>query len=339
LLKNHPSVVTAEKHLIIAERIKIALELTLLDIHKSYDTHHVLKGISFTARSGMAFGLLGRNGSGKTTTLRIIMDIFSPDSGQVLIDGIPRRETKAMMSYLPEERGLYPKRTVSEQMIYLGQLRGLSAKDARNSAEVLLERLEASQYFSKKLETLSKGNQQKIQLAIALLGDPDIVILDEPFSGLDPVNARIMKELVSDLVSRGKIILFSSHEMANVEFLCEDICIINHGKVVLSGNLAAIKGGYPRNKILLLPENGDSAALVQRLRGLEEVRRIAEDLTESKSGENKSGCIVTLHNDTGTPRLLKTIAEHNIGISLFTVLEPTLEEIFVEKAGDVHEAV
>ena len=305
-----------------------------MDIHKSYGTHHVLKGISFTARSGMAFGLLGRNGSGKTTTLRIIMDIFSPDSGQVLVDGAPRSETAAMMSYLPEERGLYPKRTVAEQMIYLGQLRGLSARDARSSAEMLLEKLEATQYFGKKLETLSKGNQQKIQLAIALLGDPDIVILDEPFSGLDPVNARIMKELISDLVGRGKIILFSSHEMANVESMCEDICIINHGKVAISGNLAAIKAAYPRNKILLLPETGDNAALLQKLRSLEEARRIAADL-----GESKSGCIVTLRDDNSKPRLLKIIAEHNIGISMFTVLEPTLEEIFVEKAGDLIEAV
>ena len=207
------------------------MELTLRGIHKSFESNHVLKGISFSAKNKAAFGLLGRNGSGKTTTLRIIMDIFSPDSGEVLIDGVTNKKTKVRIGYLPEERGLYPKRIVSEQMIYLGQLRGLSARDAKSDAERLLHKLNATEYFGKRLDTLSKGNQQKIQLAIALMGDPDIIILDEPFSGLDPVNAKTMKELVSELVSREKMVVFSSHQMENVESFCDDICIINHGIV------------------------------------------------------------------------------------------------------------
>jgi len=207
------------------------MELTLRGIHKSFESNHVLKGISFSAKNKAAFGLLGRNGSGKTTTLRIIMDIFSPDSGEVLIDGVTNKKTKVRIGYLPEERGLYPKRIVSEQMIYLGQLRGLSARDAKSDAEQLLHKLDATEYYGKRLDTLSKGNQQKIQLAIALMGDPDIIILDEPFSGLDPVNAKTMKELVSELVSREKMVVFSSHQMENVESFCDDICIINHGIV------------------------------------------------------------------------------------------------------------
>jgi ABC-2 type transport system ATP-binding protein len=305
------------------------MELALNGIHKSYDTLHVLKGISFSAKSGAAFGLLGRNGSGKTTTLRIIMDIFSADAGEVLVDGVPRAKTSAMFSYLPEERGLYPKRLVSEQMVYLGQLRGLSAKAARSGAEALLERLDAGAYVNKRLDTLSRGHHQKIQLAIALLGDPDIVILDEPFSGLDPVNSMAMKELVSELVGNGKMIVFSSHEMAKVESICEDVCIIVNGEVALSGNLTAIKRAYPRNKIFLTPEDGRPAALAQTLRGLEEVRAFAADISESKNG-----CVVALRDASDRARLLKAIAERDVGISMFTVMEPTLEEIFVEKAGD-----
>ena len=310
------------------------MELTVREIHKSFGAKHVLCGISFTARSGRAFGLLGRNGSGKTTTLRIIMDIFAPDSGEVLVDGEARARSKAMISYLPEERGLYPKRGVSEQMVYLGQLRGLDAKEAKKSAEGLLERLDATEHLGKRLDTLSKGNQQKVQLAIALMGDPDVVILDEPFSGLDPVNAKTMKELVSELAQRGKLIVFSSHQMANVESFCDDICIINDGKVALTGDLAKIKRAYPRNKILLLPEDGDPASLEQRLRGLDDVMKAAADLSASKAG-----CTVTLNDESCKGDLFGAIARNGVGINTFTVAEPTLEEIFVEKAGDVYEAV
>ena len=310
------------------------MELTLQGIHKSFESNHVLKGISFSAKNKAAFGLLGRNGSGKTTTLRIIMDIFSPDSGEVLIDGVTNKKTKVRIGYLPEERGLYPKRIVSEQMIYLGQLRGLSARGAKSDAERLLHKLNATEYFGKRLDTLSKGNQQKIQLAIALMGDPDIIILDEPFSGLDPVNAKTMKELVSELVSREKMVVFSSHQMENVESFCDDICIINHGNVVLDGNLAEIKRAYPRNRIFLLPEDGDRAALTTKLRGLEEIRRIAADISE-----NRNGCVVVLKEASDKTHLLRAIADHGVGISTFEVVEPTLEEIFVEKAGDSNAAI
>lgn len=310
------------------------MELAVRDINKHFERNHVLKGITFTAKSGTALGLLGRNGSGKTTTIRIVMDIFAPDSGGVFIDGIERSRSKATIGYLPEERGLYPKRIVSEQMIYLGRLRGLSAQDAKASALRLLRRLDAEQYFSKRLDTLSKGNQQKIQLAIALLGEPDIVILDEPFSGLDPINSKTMKELVSELVAEGKMVVFSSHQMENVESFCDDICIINHGEIALSGNLATVKRSYPRNKIYLAPENGAGAALIEQLQGLQELRGMVAEFNE-----NKNGCIAVLNDASDKAKLLHTIARHEIALSAFAVLEPTLEEIFVEKAGDENAAV
>ncbi|MCL2853482.1 MAG: ATP-binding cassette domain-containing protein [Defluviitaleaceae bacterium] len=306
------------------------MELRLHDINKSFDKHHVLRGISFTARGGAAFGLLGRNGSGKTTTLRIIMNIFLPDSGGVYIDGKARADSSASISYLPEERGLYPKRLVSDQMLYFGRLRGLSASDTRGEAQRMLKILDAEEYWNRRLDTLSKGNQQKIQFAITLLGDPDIIILDEPFSGLDPVNAQTMKHVVSDLSSRGKIVVFSSHEMSTVETFCDDICIINKGTIALTGNLPDIKRTYPRNKIFLLPDYGqDFEDFAKRLKVLDDLRGLVLKIVVERSG-----VIVYLREESGKDRLLRILVQHDIGLSSFAVLEPTLEEIFVEKAGD-----
>ncbi|MDR2615828.1 MAG: ATP-binding cassette domain-containing protein, partial [Oscillospiraceae bacterium] len=201
------------------------MELIVDKLNKSFGEKRVLRDISFTVRPGSAFGLIGRNGSGKTTTIRIIMDLFPADSGTVTADGVPSGKVSGRFGYLPEERGLYPKRLISDQMTYIGQLRGMTVSDARRRSVELLERLEAGEYYKKKLDTLSKGNQQKIQLAIALLNDPEIIILDEPFSGLDPVNARILKELVTQLAHEGRTIIFSSHQMAHVEEFCDDICM------------------------------------------------------------------------------------------------------------------
>jgi len=313
------------------------MELQLSNINKNFGENHVLKNVSFTARGGAVFGLLGRNGSGKTTTLRIIMNIFLPDSGRVLIDGKDRASTTAYISYLPEERGLYPRRLVSDQMLYFGRLRGLNTKDAKDDALRMLDTLGAGEYWSRQLDTLSKGNQQKVQFAITLLGDPDIIVLDEPFSGLDPVNAQTMKYVVSDLSARGKIVVFSSHEMSTVETFCDDICIINKGTIALLGSLTAIKRAYPRNKITLMPDNDSSFEhLATRVQSIESISSII-----TKTDISRSGIIVQLHHDCadGKNRLLRLLIENDIGISAFAVLEPTLEEIFVEKAGDTVEAV
>jgi len=297
------------------------MELQVENICKSFGSKQVLKGINFSVSGGEALGYLGRNGAGKTTTIRILTDIFRADSGQVLLNGKPIDHNKVRMGYLPEERGLYPKTKVGEQMIYIGELRGMSHSDAKRSAKALLEELEATDYWDKKLETLSKGNQQKIQLAIAVLHDPDIVILDEPFSGLDPVNSTMLKKLIVKEVNRGKLVLFSSHQMPYVEEFCEHICIINHGEIVLNGKIQEIKRSYPRNRIALYPENEVNAYA-------EALKRFFSDI------KNKNNFLeVTLEDEAQKPKLFQAIAEIGKNVDRVEVIEPTLEEIFVEKAG------
>ena len=227
------------------------MKLEVKDIRKSFGDKEILKGISFSVESGKALGLLGRNGAGKTTTIRILMDVFHANSGELLLDGEKFDPRKVQIGYLPEERGLYPKREILEQMVYLARLRGVSRKQAVENSKRWLKRLEVDQYATKLLETLSKGNQQKVQLASTLVCDPDIVILDEPFSGLDPVNSQILQDVVQELITEGKIVIFSSHQMSYVEEFCEDIVIINHGEVALSGNLSEIKREFGKDQLVI----------------------------------------------------------------------------------------
>ncbi len=310
------------------------VELKLDRINKSFGENHVLKDISFTAQSGKAFGLLGRNGSGKTTTIRVIMDIFPAESGTVTINGESNKKTKIKIGYLPEERGLYPKRLISDQMIYFGELRGMKASNAKASAIAMLERLEAGEYFYKKLETLSKGNQQKIQLAIAVMNNPDVVILDEPFSGLDPVNAILLKGLVEDIVKQGKMVIFSSHQMNYVEEFCDDICIINKGTIVLDGNLNQIKRSYPRNKLLITVADGLQAKLRDELESEPALKPYYSKVEQS--GED---LVVTLKRPEYKQQFFSSVLLQKYEVECFKIVEPSLEQIFIEKAGDSNEAV
>ena len=215
----------------------------------------VLKGVSFVTESGKAFGLLGRNGAGKTTSIRILMNVFPADAGEVLTDGKPIDYDKISLGYLPEERGLYPKKLIIDQLVYFAELRGMKRTDAVQSVDRWLKRLELYEYRNKRLDTLSKGNQQKIQLITALAHDPQIVILDEPFSGLDPVNAILLKDVVKEQIARGKIVLFSSHQMSYIEEFCDSIAILNAGKVVLHGDLREIKRNYVRDRLVVRTDN------------------------------------------------------------------------------------
>jgi len=310
------------------------MKLEIKNLYKSFGQKKVLQDFSFTAVRGSAFGLLGRNGHGKTTTIRIIMDIFAADSGDVLLDGKPVKKSGLKIGYLPEERGLYPKHNILTQMIYFGELRGMKAKDAKIKAETLLEKLEATEYLDKRLDMLSKGNQQKIQLAISIINDPHVVILDEPFSGLDPVNAQLLKSLVTELVNEGKIVVFSSHEMASVEQFCDDICIINHGVSVLNGSLKQIKREYPRDRVLVVPENDDIAGLKTFLDANADIKNISKSISQARNG-----IVVKLQKENQKPDLLRVLSTSGVGVDSFTVIEPTLEEIFIEKAGGVVEAV
>ena len=304
------------------------MKLEVKNITKSFGETNVLKGISFSVESGKALGLLGRNGAGKTTTIRILMDVFHANSGEITLDGKPFEPRKVQIGYLPEERGLYPKRKVLEQMIYLAMLRGVSRKTASANAKRWLERLEVSQYQDRLLETLSKGNQQKVQLASTLVCDPEIVILDEPFSGLDPVNSQILQEVVQELIRDGKIVIFSSHQMSYVEEFCEDIVIINHGEVVLSGHLDTIKRDFGKDQLVL------SALDLSPEECTDKLQSRLSDIVQI-TGQTKEDVIVRLNEGVSRRELLAKLSQmEDISIEHFETYKPSLNDIFVARAGE-----
>ncbi len=306
------------------------MKLELKDIRKSFEDKEILHDISFSVESGRALGLLGRNGAGKTTTIRIIMDVFHANSGEILLDGEKFTPKSGQVGYLPEERGLYPKKTVYDQMVYLGMLRGLNKKQADANTKKWLERLEVSEYEKRKLDTLSKGNQQKIQLAATLVGDPEIVILDEPFSGLDPVNSQILKDVIRELIADGKIVIFSSHQMSYVEEFCEDIVIINHGEIALAGNLDEIKEEYARERKVISAENYSLSEL------MDICREKLSDMVDVQ-GMNKHFVIVTLKENIDQWKVLDALKKQNVNIKTFGVYEPSLNDIFVSRVGEEEE--
>lgn len=302
------------------------MKLEVKEIHKSFGEKEVLHGINFSVERGKALGLLGRNGAGKTTTIRILMDVFHANSGEILMDGQKFVPSKYQIGYLPEERGLYPKRTVIDQMVYLARLRGMSKKDAKENSRKWLKRLEVAEYETRKLETLSKGNQQKVQLAATLVTNPDIVILDEPFSGLDPVNSQILKDVVNELIAIGKLVIFSSHQMSYVEEFCDNIAIINKGEVVLDGNLKEIKKEYGHNCLVLASGNLTEEELSEK------VQQQFSDLVSVS--EIKRGFIVlSLKEGRNSREVLEALAKSDIDVERFGNYEPSLNDIFVAKVG------
>ncbi len=303
------------------------MKLEVKNIHKSFGEKEVLHGVSFSVESGKALGLLGRNGAGKTTTIRILMDVFHANSGEILMDGQKFIPEKFQIGYLPEERGLYPKRTVIEQMIYLASLRGMNAKAAKESAKKWLARLEISDYETKKLETLSKGNQQKVQLAATLVANPDIVILDEPFSGLDPVNSQILKDVVNELIADGKLVIFSSHQMSYVEEFCDNIAIINKGEVVLDGRLKEIKKEYGRNRLVLAAVNYDMQQLAEKVT---KEFGVLVTVTDKK----KEFLVLELSEGHTGKDVLGQLVKSDIEIERFGNYEPSLNDIFVARVGE-----
>ena len=291
--------------------------LELKNIEKSFGEKKVLTGVSFKAEGGKAFGLLGRNGAGKTTSIRILMNVFPADKGEVLIDGKPINYNKIGIGYLPEERGLYPKKIIIDQLVYFAELKGMDTKDATKAVDYWLNRLGMSEYRNKKLDTLSKGNQQKIQLVTALAHDPDIVILDEPFSGLDPVNAMLLKDVVKEQIAKGKIVLFSSHQMSYIEEFCDSIAIINAGKVAISGDLHDIKRNYPRNKLVVSSTSSE---------------RICSELGNICTVREDGSLLIQLQHPDEKQAMMKRLVE-NYDIDEVKVFEPSLNDIFVEYAG------
>lgn len=303
------------------------MRLEVQELKKSFGETEVLHGISFHVESGSALGLLGRNGAGKTTTIRILMDVFKANSGSMQMDGKPFVPKDYQIGYLPEERGLYPKKTVGEQLIYLAMLRGLNAKQAKEQTKKWLTRMGVSEYENRKLETLSKGNQQKVQLAQTLLCNPDIVILDEPFSGLDPVNAQILKDVIKEQIDAGKIVIFSSHQMSHVEEFCDEIAIMNHGDIVLSGNLREIKRDFGKDRLVVASLSETPEELAELLK-----TKFADLLDVEKV--QQSQVVVREKKEGNKPAIMQKLIEEGVDIEFFGLYEPSLHDIFVEKAGD-----
>ena len=286
-------------------------------IRKVYDTKVAVEGLSLTIEPGMMFGLLGPNGSGKTSSIRMMIGMTVPDSGTVSLFGKPfERASLHRVGYLPEERGLYKKMKVVDQLVFLGQLHGLTEATARARALVWCERMEITEAIEKKTEELSKGMQQKIQFIAALLHEPELIIMDEPFSGLDPVNATLLMDTLVELRGEGKAILFSTHRMDQVEKLCDAIALISRGKLLLSGSMREIKSEYPRNRLQVV-FTGDESFLGH---------------AEVAEAKNYSGIAeIKLHREAGAQSVLAEAIGRGTVINRFEVIEPTLEEIFIER--------
>ncbi len=295
----------------------------LVDVSKSYDTKVAVRGVSLRIEPGTMFGLLGPNGSGKTSSIRMMIGITVPDEGTVRLFGQPfTRAALKRVGYLPEERGLYKKMKVLDQLVFLGQLHGLDAKTAETRARSWCERMEIAEAMPKKTEELSKGMQQKIQFIASLLHEPELIIMDEPFSGLDPVNATLLQDTLVDLRRAGKAILFSTHRMDQVEKLCDSIALIHRGEVVLSGGMREIKSRYPRNRVEMLFEGDDSF-----------LRHASVAEAKNYSGHAEIRLKTIDGQEPDAQPLLAEAVARGTRVLRFEVKEPTLEEIFIEKVG------
>lgn len=295
------------------------MQLTADNIHKSFNGKEILHGISFSVESGRASGFLGRNGAGKSTTFRCLMQVFRQDAGEFTLDGRPFDPHSHRIGYLPEERGMYSKVTLKNQLMYFSRLKGASRQEAEKDAAFWIRYFELDEFADKKLETLSKGNQQKIQIAQAFLHDPDVIILDEPFSGLDPVNAQVFKDAIREMVGRGKLVIFSSHQMAYVEEICDAITIIDAGRILLSGNLEEIKE--------------------QEGHGLYEIECRPEAQAQIQTQLCDAGLPVTVRGSKiltrQDPQILPQLIADNFGAILDAgFYRPSLQDIFIEKAGE-----
>ena len=290
----------------------------LAGVTKAYETKVAVRDLSLSIDAGQMFGLLGPNGAGKTSSIRMMMGITLPDSGSISLFGKPfERTILERVGYLPEERGLYKKMKVLEQLVFFGELHGLAPAEARKRATAWAKRLDIDEALPKKTEELSKGMQQKIQFIGSLLHDPGLIVMDEPFSGLDPVNAQLLEKTLLELKDEGKAIVFSTHRMDQVEKLCDSICLINNGQAVLSGRVREIKSRYERNRIIV--EFEGSADFLK-----------SPEIAEAKNFSGHAEIRLKEHGDAQT--LLRE-ASAGARIFRFEMVEPSLEEIFIQTVG------
>ena len=297
--------------------------LVIEQIVKQYGEKTAVSNLSFEVSEGEIYGLLGANGAGKTTTMRMILGLIMPDRGEIRYYGKPySTEQLRMMGYLPEERGLYPKLKVSDQLIYLGQLRGMSRAEADRSLREWLRKFQVEEYYNRKVEELSKGNQQKIQFIAAVIHRPKILVMDEAFSGLDPVNVELLKSTVKELRDQGMCMVFSTHRMEHVEELCRNITILDRSRTVLQGSLREIKRRFPRERVVLETEGE-----VHGLESLPDIRLVRR---------METGYEIFIEQEDAAQTILRH-AVSQAPVRRFELMEPTLNEIFIKTVGERNE--
>lgn len=299
------------------------MSLYVNNISKSYGNKKVVDNLSFILDKPCIFGLLGTNGAGKTTTIRMILNILKIDEGTITWNGKKVDRKKVNFGYLPEERGLYPKSKIITQLLYFAELKGMKKDFAIKSINKWAKILKVTEYLNLTPDKLSKGNQQKIQFMMAIIHNPDLIVLDEPFSGLDPVNSKLIKEVILNLVKQGKYIIMSAHEMYTIEEFCTDLIILNKGKTVLQGNLKEIRNSYPINK-LFIETNEDIKKYLNKYK-----------LTINSCHENIYEVAIT--SEEAAYKLLENLVDNKIKIIKFELERPSLNEIFIEKVGDKNE--
>ncbi len=295
--------------------------LTVSEVTKRYEQFTAVNKLSFEVKPGRIFGFLGPNGAGKTTTIRMIVNITIPDEGSIKLFGKTiTEEVQDKIGFLPEERGLYKKMNIVEQLRFFGALKNITGKQAEDKIDYWLDRVKLKDWKNKKAAELSKGMQQKIQFIVSVLHNPDLLILDEPFSGLDPINVELLQEIVLEQKAKGKTIIFSTHMMDTAEKLCDDICLINRSRKVLSGSLREVKSSFGRNTVALRAENIGNI--------LEDKELVANVKTHSDESE------ILLAKDADSQVLLHRLVEAKAKITKFELVEPSLNEIFIEKVKE-----
>lgn len=297
--------------------------LKIENVSKSFGNKKVVDNISICMDKPEVFGLLGTNGAGKTTTIRMLLGILKKDSGDITWNGKAVDRKKVNFGYLPEERGVYPKVKIIEQLKYFAELKGMSKDDAIKSINKWAKLLKVEEYLNMPAEKLSKGNQQKIQFLTAVIHDPELIVLDEPFSGLDPVNTEILKKVIIDLVKEGKYIIMSAHEMHTIEEFCTNVIILNKGKTVLKGNLRSIKESYPANRVLISTNDN--------------ISNIIKSLKLELENSVDNSYVIKIKDENDGYKLLDKVIKSNIKVNKFEIEKPTLNDIFIEKVGGKNE--
>lgn len=296
------------------------MSLVLKNVSKSFVGKQAVDNISFSLKEPGVYGLLGTNGAGKTTTIRMLLGIIKKDSGEITWKGKSVDRKNVNFGYLPEERGVYPKTKIFDQLMYFAELKGMKKEEAIKAINRWAKELKVEEYLQMPAEKLSKGNQQKIQFMTAIIHNPELVVLDEPFSGLDPVNTEILKNIIIDLIKNGKYVIMSAHQMATIEEFCSDILILNKGKTVLQGNLKEIKETYPANRVEIDVK--------------QDITSYIKEFDLEIENETNNNYIIKISDEEKAHKLLNKLIIEGIKVDKFEIKKPTLNDIFIEKVGE-----